>query len=354
MRIIFAGGGTAGHINPALAIAGQLREDNEILFVGTLKGMESTLVPREGFDIKYIDVTGFKRKISFQNVKAVLLAVRAIAQSKKIIRDFKPDIVVGTGGYVAGPVLYAAARMKIPTLIHEQNVFAGFTSKILQRFVDIVAISFKESEKYFDKAKKLVHTGNILRRELFDVTKRQARDRLGLDSAPMVLAFGGSLGAGGFNDAVADFIRETAGKYNVLFSTGERYYTEEIKELNSGRVKVEKYIHNMHEAMNAADIVIARAGAITVSELTALGKPSVLVPSPNVTDNHQEYNARALEKVGAAVVLLEHEVEGGTLTKAVNDLMENEVRLAEMEEAARDMGIKDGAEKVVELIMGLV
>ena len=357
LKIIFAGGGTAGHVNPALALAELMREGNEILFVGTPKGMEETLVPKAGFDIKYIDVLGLRRRISFQNVRAFFKVFKAFAQSKKIIREFKPDVVIGTGGYVAGPLLYAAARMKIPTLIHEQNVFAGLTSKILQKYVDVVAISFKESEQYFTKAKKLVYTGNILRSELFDVNRKQAVDDLGIDNKPMVLAFGGSLGAEGFNDAVVKFIKDTSGRYNILFSTGERYYEDIVKELNgidTDRIKIKKYIHNMQVAMNAADIVIARAGAITVSELTALGKPSVLVPSPNVTNNHQEYNARALEKCGAAIVILERELAECGLTETVNNLFENVVQLVEMSESALSIGVRDGAKQVIKLIEDLV
>ncbi|OQB15684.1 MAG: UDP-N-acetylglucosamine--N-acetylmuramyl-(pentapeptide) pyrophosphoryl-undecaprenol N-acetylglucosamine transferase [Firmicutes bacterium ADurb.Bin193] len=363
MRILFAGGGTAGHINPAIAVAKYLMkkdDKSQILFVGTEKGLETGLVPRAGFDIKYIDVLGFKRSISLRNILAVFKAFTAYRQSVKIIKEFMPDAVIGTGGYVSGPVLAAAARRKIPTLIHEQNVSPGITSMILSQMVDAVCISFSESEKKFKKAKRIEHTGNPLREELFSVTKAEAKVKLGLDSRPFIVAFGGSLGAKRLNEAIIELINVLGKKadFQLLFATGEAQYKEVSGALKKRRItdktmpniRLVPYIHNMADVLAAADLVIARAGAITISELNALGKPSILIPSPNVTDNHQEYNARALEKAGAAVVFTEDELAGKTLAKAVSDLISDSERLAQMSKNSESMGIKNGTQKIYEII----
>lgn len=365
IRILFAGGGTAGHINPALAIAKQIRKDDtkaQILFVGTKNGMESDLVPREGFEIKYIDVQGLKRKITFRNVVAAWKALKAVFKARALIKEFAPDVVVGTGGYVSGPVVYAAAKLKVPTLIHEQNVFPGFTSKLLQQYADVVAISFLQSKKYFEKAKKVVYTGNPLRKEMFELTKEEARRRLELDDRPFVLAFGGSLGAEGFNRAVAEFmIGAPKDKYQLMLSTGERFYDDVRAIFSEGNLSLEKsnyirlvpYIHNMNEVMQAADLVIARAGAITLSELTALSKPSVLIPSPNVTDNHQEHNARALEQSGGAAMILERDLTGRTLADTVYEIISDPQKMQQMSEKAGKSGIRNGTEKIVKQLHNL-
>jgi len=364
MRVIFAGGGTAGHINPALAIAKYIKDkqpDAEILFVGIKKGMESELVPKAGFDIKYIDVLGFKRSINLKNLVALAKVFGAFLKSSRIIKDFKPDIVIGTGGYVSGPVLASAVMLGIPTLIHEQNVFAGMTSKILSSIVDVVCISFAESMKGFKNAKKIIHTGNPLRSELFDISQKEARARLEIGSRPFIVAFGGSLGAKRLNDAVLDFIYKSKGKRNfeLLLATGRGQFEDVLCELsqkgiNEENVKVVKYIHNMDEVLAAADIVIARAGAITISEINALGKPSILIPSPNVTNNHQEYNARALEKQGAAIVFTEKELQDNVLCIAIDKLINDKEALKEMSQGSMKMGIKNGTQKIYNLIIELL
>ena len=367
MRVIFAGGGTAGHINPALAVAKYIKDkqpDAQILFVGIEKGMESELVPKAGFDIKYIDVLGFKRSFDVQNIVAVAKVFNAFFQSSKIIKEFKPDVVIGTGGYVSGPVLASAVMAKIPTLIHEQNVFAGMTSKILGNIVDVVCISFAESMKSFKNAKKIVHTGNPLRSELFNISKNTARAGLKIGTKPFIVAFGGSLGAKRLNDAVLDFIYKSKGKKNfeLLLATGGGQFEDVTNEIfqkgitknNTPNVRVVKYIHNMDEVLSAADLVIGRAGAITISEINALGKPSILIPSPNVTNNHQEYNARALEKQGAAIVFTEKELKENVLCKTINDLISNEITLKKMSQNSMKMGIKNGTEKIYDLIIKLL
>ncbi len=348
MRVLLAGGGTAGHINPAISIADTIKgyePDSEFLFVGTKNGMESNLVPKSGYNIEFIEVSGFKRALTIKNAIAVLKALSASGKCRKIIKKFKPDIVIGTGGYVSGPLLFAASSMKIPTLIHEQNVFAGLTSKMLSGKVDTVCISFEDSRKRFEKAKNIVLTGNPVRQELFDLTYEQARAKLGLDEKPLLVSFGGSLGATRLNESMTEYIKTMPeGRYNVLFATGEREYQGVLKALegvDKKGVKVVKYIYNMNEVMQAADLLVCRAGAITVSEINALGKPSVLIPSPNVTDNHQFFNAKALVDKNAAVMIEEKDLNHKTFSDTVNDLMNNCVKRREMAVLSGKMGIRN-------------
>ncbi len=353
MQVLLAGGGTAGHINPAISIADTIKKnepDSKFLFVGTKNGMESILVPKAGYDIEFVEVRGFKRKLTLENAVTVLKALGALSKCRRIIKKFKPDIVIGTGGYVSGPLLFVASMMKIPTLIHEQNVFAGMTSKMLSSWVDTVCISFEDSRSRFEKAKNIVLTGNPIRQELFDLTYKQAREKLGVDEKPLLVSFGGSLGAARLNESMVEYIREMPeDKYNVLFATGEREYDNVQKALggiNKKGVNVVKYIYNMNEAMQGADLLVCRAGAITVSEINALGKPSVLIPSPNVTDNHQFFNAKALVDKNAAVMIEEKVLNNNTFCSTVNSLMEDSVRRSEMSEMSKKMGIKNANELI--------
>jgi len=358
LRIIFAGGGTAGHINPALAIARHFQRkhpDSEILFIGTRKGLETGLVPREGFRLEFITVRGFRRKLSLSNLTAVKELGQGILQARRIIRQFKPDLVIGTGGYVCGPVLFVASRMHIPTLIHEQNAFPGVTNKLLARFVDAVAISFKESAKYFTSATRLVHTGNPIRMELFDTDRASARNRLGIDrDKPLVVFSAGSRGAGKINDAIVDMLKNyyKKGDFQIICSTGEANY-EEIKQKLEGSVfpsvNIVPYIYDAAGVYNAADLMVCRAGAITTSELTVLGLPSVLVPSPNVTANHQEYNARALERDGAAVVILDKDLTGKLLYQQINGLLKDRDQLSKMSKNAKKIGISNAVDRIYSL-----
>lgn len=358
MRVLLAGGGTAGHINPAISIADTIKskeKGSEFLFVGTKSGMESKLVPNSGYEIEFIEVSGFKRSLSFKNAVAVLKAAKACLKCRKIIKNFKPDVVIGTGGYVSGPLLYTASLLKIPTLIHEQNVFAGMTSKMLSDKVDTVCISFEESRNRFGKAKKVVLTGNPIRQELFDLEYSQARKRLNIDEKPFVVAFGGSLGATRLNESMVSYIKSVdEGKYNILLATGEREYDAVIKSLGGLRkdgVKIVKYIYNMNEVMQAADLLVCRAGAITVSEINALGKPSVLIPSPNVTDNHQFFNAKALADKGAAILIEEKDLNEKVFINTLNGVLDNKKKLGEMGSLSKKMGICNSNELIYKEIV---
>lgn len=363
MKVLISGGGTAGHINPGIAIAKYIKSKNrdcEILFVGTQKGLETKLVPRENFELKLIKVRGFKRKLSTDTLVAVKELFQGLHEARKILREFKPDIVIGTGGYVCGPVVFNAARMGIPTLIHEQNAFPGVTNKLLSKFVDKVAISFKESEKYFKNRRKVVFTGNPIRSELLSTDRRTAREKLEIEKdKPFVVVFGGSRGAEPINVAVSDFIslHRDERDFHMLFATGEVQYekiAKKLGDLNSKYIKVVPYIYNMADVMAAADLVVSRAGAITLSELTALGVPSILIPSPYVTANHQEYNARALEKQGAGIVILEKNLNHNILHEQIYNLLRDREKLKNMAENSKKMGITNASEKIYGIIEELL
>ena len=362
MKILVSGGGTAGHINPAIAIAKRMkREYNaEILFVGRENGMEKDLVQKEGFDIKYIEVEGLIRKLTFKNVKVLAKYITAIKKAKKIIKGFSPDVVVGTGGYVCAPVMKAANKLGIPTLIHEQNVFPGMTVKMSAAFVNCVATSFEDMKKYVsDKvASKCVLTGNPLRENLFDLSYEEARDRLGIKDKIFVVTVGGSLGARTINNALCDIVNNCAGEgVMILGGTGERFYDEVMGAVDEDKinenVEIVPYIYNMNEVLPAADLIVARAGAVTVSELCALGCPAILIPSPNVTHNHQEYNAKSVADRGAAVMIPERDIKGNIVSDTVKELLANREKLDEMSEKAKKMAIADGTKRICDIVAEL-
>lgn len=366
MRVLLTGGGTAGHINPAIAIANYIKEKDEkseFLFVGTQRGLEKNLVPKCGYDIKFIDVMGLKRSLSAENIKVFIRYIKSMRDAKRIIKEFKPDVVVGTGGYVCAPVVKMAASLKIPTLIHEQNVFPGLAIKMLSKKADITAISFPETREMMS-ARNMVLTGNPLRPNLFqkhDIDLLRAQ--YGFDEKPIVLMFGGSLGAEKMNEALIEMIEKSlTDGFNLIASTGERHFEEVVKSLSEKGINHEKlrnikvlpYIYNMEEIFFAADVVVGRAGAITVSEITALGKAAVLIPSPYVAHNHQEYNARYLEKNGAAKVVLEKEVSGERVAREINSILKNKEELEKMKSSSRNIGIADACEKIYNCIKELI
>ncbi len=366
MHILFAGGGTAGHINPALAVAGYIKErhpDAKISYIGTAEKLEAKLVPEKGYDFYTIDVAGFQRKISPQNIvkniSAVKKAVIASKDSRRFLKELKPDVVVGTGGYVSGPVLKEAERLGIKTAIHEQNAYPGVTTKMLASRADRVMLAMPEAEKRLKLNKKPIITGNPIREELLSVKREEARAKLGLDSRPMILSFGGSLGARKINEAVSELIKWHNGteKFYHIHGTGKTGYNsmlESLKDIKlSDSVKVREYINDMDICMAAADLVICRAGAITLGELQACGKPSVLIPSPYVAENHQFHNAMTLKRSGAAEIIEEKDLSGEKLIKQVSYLIENKPKLLKMAEAAKQNAIIDANGRIYEIIMQL-
>lgn len=367
MHILFAGGGTAGHINPALAIAGYIREkhpDAHISYIGTPDKLESKLVPEKGYNFRTISVAGFQRKLSIENIgKNISAATKALTSSvtaRKILKEIQPDVVVGTGGYVSGPVLREAAKMGIKTAIHEQNAFPGVTTKMLAPNVDAVMLAMPEAEKYLKLKKKPFITGNPVRQELLKITREEARAKLGLaDNVPMLLSFGGSLGAMRINEAVSGLIKWHNGsdKFYHIHGTGKSGYSDfinSLKDVNlSDKIDIREYISDMDVCMAAADLIICRAGAITLSELLACGKPSILVPSPYVAENHQFHNAMTLKRTGAAEIIEEKDLNVDKLIQVVSNLIENKPRLSGMSAAARGGAILDANERIYEIIMQL-
>lgn len=367
MRAILTGGGTGGHIYPAVSIAREIQrryKDAEIIFVGTDKGLESQIVPKEGFMLKTIKVRGFERKLTLRNLIAVKEAVFSFADVRKIIKEYKPDIVIGTGGYVCGTVMLSAALMGIPTVIHESNAFAGLTNKILFRFIDKIALNFEEAVKYFNNPKKVVVTGNPIRTDIFDITKHDGMHELGFDeSIPLVLVTGGSRGARKINQSIlslAEYCYKT-GKLQLLHMTGDTQYEAVLQSymeknipVDSTLIRVVPYLHNMPYALAASDLIINRCGAMTLSEITALGKPSVLIPYPYAADNHQEYNARALERKGAAAVIIEKDLTEAKLKDTVLELFGNKQKLEMMAANSKKLGIQNAAEKIGDIISELL
>ena len=367
MKVLLAGGGTAGHINPAIAIAKHIREHNkdaDIRFVGTKEGLEDKLVNDEGFYLYYIDIRGFKRKISPYNIGALRRAGTSLLEVKKILNEFKPDIVIGTGGYVSWPVLFMASKMKIKTVIHEQNAFPGLTTRLLSSRVDVVMISFLASKKYFNKAKKIELTGNPIREEMIYQDVKKCKEELGFIGKPLVLSFGGSLGAKAMNLNIINFIMRTCkdNKFYHVHATGDRgflWVPDKLKEAGFDNEKnpdihILQYIYNMPKLMAAADIIICRAGAITLSEIAALGKCAILIPSPNVTNDHQSYNAKAFYEIGAAEVIAEKDLSGELLKQKVYNLIENSDKRMKMGQKARELAVIDSNVKIYEIIKNII
>lgn len=368
MHILFAGGGTAGHINPALAIAGYIREkhpDAHISYIGTPNKLEAKLVPEKGYNFRTIEVAGLNRSMSpkgiVKNVKALTMAATASLNAAKILKELSPDVVVGTGGYVSGPVLREAARLGIKTAIHEQNAFPGVTTKMLASKVDAVMLAMPEAEKYMKLKKKPYITGNPIRRELLKISKEEARAALGIGDKPLILSFGGSLGAKYINIAVEGLIEwhNGSGKFHHIHGTGKSGYEPMMNDFKekgitlSKDVDIREYIKNMDECMAAADIVISRAGAITLSEITAMGKPAILIPSPYVAENHQFHNAMTLKRAGAAEIIEEKDLSAERLISVVERLIENKPKLEKMSNSAKKIAITDANERIYEIIMRL-
>lgn len=361
MKILISGGGTAGHINPAIAIAKRMEREYgaQILFIGKTGGMEQTLVPKEGFAIESIEVEGLIRKLTPKNIGVAVKYIKAIVRAKQIIKEFAPDVVVGTGGYVCAPVLTAAHSLNIPVVVHEQNVFPGMTVKMAARFADCVAISFDDTVNYVsERAKSVcVLTGNPLRENMTELSYEEARAKLGIDERPFIVTVGGSLGATTINNALIELIDRLDGaEVRILGGTGERFYEEVKSKINPEKLRdniaVVPYIYNMDTVLPAADLVIARSGAITVSELCALGRPSLLIPSPNVTHNHQEYNAKSIADKGAAVMIPERDIKDTVISDTVEQLIHNKVKLLEMSEKAKKLAITDGTKRICDIVAG--
>ncbi|AWH78350.1 undecaprenyldiphospho-muramoylpentapeptide beta-N-acetylglucosaminyltransferase [Clostridioides difficile] len=362
MKVLLSGGGTGGHVYPAIAIANKIRDehpDAEIIFVGTEKGIESEIVPKYGFELKTVTVQGFKRKIDFDNVKRVFKLFKGLEQSRKIVKKFKPDIVIGTGGYVSGPVLFNASMGKIPAIIHEQNSFPGVTNKILSKTVTKVLTSFEDSHKRFPEAaeEKLVFTGNPVRKEILLSRKNIARKNLSIsDEKRMVLCYGGSGGSRKINDAMRLVIKNMVNEdIAFIFATGKSYYDEFMESISDINLKpyqkVVPYLEDMANALAASDLVIGSAGAISLAEITALGKPSIIIPKAYTAENHQEYNAKSIEKQGAGIAILEKNLTPESLNTAVFKLLGDRELLVDMANASKTIGKPEAIDLIYDEIM---
>lgn len=363
MRVIMTGGGTGGHIYPAIAIADKIKELDgtaEILFVGTRRGLEKTLVPKNGYDIEFITVSGFNRKNLLKNFKTLKDLAKGSGEAKKIIRSFKPDVVIGTGGYVCGPVVRAAHKLGAATYIHEQNAFPGMTNKLLEKYVNKVFISFDEARGYFKDQSKLEMSGNPVRKSFYEADRRAARRQLGIaEDAFVVLSFGGSQGAGKINEMMLANIERLLELPNTqtVFATGSYYYDEVVKSLeekgvlNADSLRVMKYIDNMDAYLAAADAVISRAGALTVSEITVCGRAAILIPSPNVTGNHQYHNAKSVADKGGAFLIEEKDVTADAIFERLAELKENGGLRRDMERCSREAAPADAASIIAEYVL---
>ncbi len=372
MRILFAAGGTAGHINPALAIASELKKvypEAEIHFAGRKKGMEYSLVTKAGYAFHPIEITGFQRKISLQNIKRNIVTVynliTAMPKAGAMMKTLQPDLVIGCGGYVAGPVVRAAAKRGIKTAIHEQNAFPGVTNKLLVPDVDLVFAAVPAAVEKLGAPEKTIVVGNPVRPAVLAAASQRAANRaaIGAGERVVILSFGGSLGARRMNEVIADLCAwEQAEGKNVLHlhATGQ-YGVELFQNLQQEKgfvqgkqLVVHEYIDNMAELLSAADLVISRAGALTLAELQAAQKASVLIPSPNVAENHQYYNALELQKVGAAVVMEEKDLTGEALIATVSKLLQNPQELAVMGKMAHTLAVDDSLARITARLVDLM
>ncbi|GKT03574.1 undecaprenyldiphospho-muramoylpentapeptide beta-N-acetylglucosaminyltransferase [Furfurilactobacillus sp. WILCCON 0119] len=368
MRLMVSGGGTGGHIYPALALIDDLKaHDNtaEFCYVGTQRGLESKIVPARGIRFETIKLQGFSRQKNWHglttNISTLRLFIEGVREARRIIADFKPDVVVGTGGYVSSAVLYAASRMHIPTLIHEQNSVVGVTNKFLARFVDKIAIAFEDARDQFPE-QKVIFTGNPRAQQVATMHSDFQWSSYGLkDDVPTLLIFGGSQGALKINAVSEKAIPEFNQRpYQVVFVTGQKRYDDVMAQLEADgihpaeNVVVKPYISNMPEVLPRVAAIVGRAGATSLAEITALGIASILIPSPYVTNDHQTKNAKSLVKVGAAEMITEPELTVDRLMSVVDQLMTNDAQRTQMAAAAKKMGVPDAADQLLDAVTALV
>ena len=362
MKVLIAAAGTGGHINPGIAIANKIKEKNtnaEIIFVGTNRGLENDLVPKAGYKLEKIDVYGFSKQISINNMKKMIKTLKGFGEAKKLIKKLKPDIVIGTGGYICGPVCSASTKYKIPTILHESNAFPGLAVKMLSKRVNKILLGFEDAKNRLPKAKKLVVTGTptkftgIQLSEKEIITKKQ---ELGFNAnLPLVLVFGGSQGAKAINETIIEIIENKMNsEYQILWASGPKQYDIIKEELenkkininNIKNVKILPYIYNMEEVMKVSDLIVSRSGAMTITEIAISGKPAIFIPLPSKSANRQEDNARAMEKVGAAKVILNNEINAKLLNRTINEVISNKENMVKMGKNSKKMEIQNVEDKI--------
>ena len=363
MKIIVSGGGTGGHIYPALTLTDAIkskRPDAEFLYVGTEKGLEADIVPKAGINFTALKLEGgLERRFTLENISRAANAVWSIKHASDIVKNFKPNVVVGTGGYVCGPILLAASLMKVPTLIQEQNAVAGVTNKILSKFVKKIAVGTKDALKNFPPD-KTVYTGNPIRKEVLAAKKSDGLLEFNFsDDKPIVLISGGSRGARSINNAMIDVLKSAAKKNSAQFLhvTGKGEFDSVMKKLSdvdAPNIRIMPYLYNMPTAMAMADLAIFRAGATGLAELTARGIPAILIPYPYAAENHQEFNARSLVEAGAARMILNKDLTAEILSATLDELLASPEKLKSMAQASLSLGKPNAADEIADLILNLI
>ncbi len=371
MKVIFTCGGTAGHVNPALALAGYMREKDpstEILFVGAERGLERDLIAHTEYPFRSVNISSFHRSLKPKEVRHNLVSVKNLLHAKgeanAILDDFRPDLIVGTGGYASYPIVRYGAKRGIPAAVHESNIVPGLTTRELEPYAKRIMVGFEDCRVHYKHPDKVVVTGTPVRGDFFTQTKREAKRRLGVDDGrPLIVSFWGSLGAGAMNAMMAEFLALEAvhEPFHHIHGAGTISWNRMQEELKTRGVAlaehpsldVREYIYDMADVMRAADLVLSRAGASTIAELTALGVPAILVPSPNVTNHHQEKNANVLGEHGAALVLAQEGLDGKRLFTASSDILRDEKKREEMERNMAALGVRDATERIYETVMSL-
>lgn len=370
MRVIIAAAGTGGHINPGIAIANKIKQEeknSEIIFIGTTRGLENDLVPRAGYELKTIEAYGLSKSLTIENIKKMYKTFKGYGEAKKIIQEFKPDIVIGTGGYICGATITAAHKLKVPTMLHESNAFPGKAVKMLANKTDTIMVSFSDVIPRMKKLKNVVYTGTpvkIKKQEYGINEKNRIIKEIGLnETKPIILVSGGSQGAQKINEAITRIIKNKLNNnYQIVWATGPKQYdiikenleNNHININNIEGIKVLPFIYNMEEVMNVSDVIIGRSGAMTITEISNLGKPSILVPLPNVSNNHQLYNAKVLENVNAAKIILNDELTGENLNNTIEEIILDKSQMKNMGENAFKVSVNNVEDKIYQEIKKLV
>lgn len=361
MKVVLSGGGTGGHIYPAIAIADKIKKEHpeaQILFIGTKNGLESQLVPKAGYEIKTITVQGFQRKISIENIKRLGKLVLGLKDAKKILKEFKPDLVIGTGGYVCGPVIWNGAVMGIKSIIHEQNAFPGITNKILGKKVDRILTSFREADKYFENPSKIVLTGNPVRPEIYSISREEARRKLNIrNDEKYILSVGGSGGSAKINKSFLDMM-PILEKKNIryLHVTGKNHYDAFLEKLGENlyeKGQIRSYLDEVALHLAACDLIICSAGAITLAEVASCGRASIVIPKAYTAENHQEYNAKTIEEAGAGYAVLEKDLSAEVLLEKINEIFENS-KQEEMELKSKQLSSEKALDKIYQEIKNIM
>lgn len=370
MRVIISAAGTGGHINPGIAIANKIKEkdsSSEVLFIGTNRGLENDLVPRAGYKLKTIEAFGLKKELSIKNFKHIYQTISSRKDVAKIFDEFKPDLVLGTGGYICGPVFSVALKRKIPTVFHESNAYPGRAVKLYSKRVDKILVGFEETKSKLEGCKKIVVTGTPTKIRKMDISvqrKKEILEEIGIrNNLPIVLVFGGSQGAQKINEAVIELVKlKKNEKYQIIWATGtkqfdivkESFEKESISINSLKNVKILPYIYNMEELMNISDLFVCRSGAMTITEISIVGKPSIFIPLPSMSANRQEDNALVLKKLGAAKIILNNVVDGKKLSEEIDEIIENSSELEEMGKIASTIAPTNVEEKIYNEIVELV